>query len=161
MFTKRRCLTDLRVSAFAHFATSILRCFLKYSGHTIRHQGAFRLHQPRPQDRVHEEMLTQHGRSPERSVHIGVHCEGTEGSEHSRESVTTTTRGHYCSLSSTWYSGEVARTSSPAQAQQRVHDGRRCSDGPSLSSPSSRSESVAAVDSSRTKARLFVNWRAS
>ena len=54
------------------------------------------------------EMLTQHGDSPGR-VHIGVGKAGTP-----------LQRGHYCSLSSTWYSGEVARTSSPAQAQQRV-----------------------------------------
>ena len=43
VFTKRCCHTELRVTAFAHIATSTLRCILKYSGHTIQHQCAFRL----------------------------------------------------------------------------------------------------------------------
>ena len=101
----------------------------------------------RPQDGVHEEMLTHNGRSPGRSVHIedgkaGRHYDEDIISAYYPPGILERLLAHLlqCELSSVFMFVVYFQTPATFESQLSIGVG-------------------SAVDSSRTKARLFVNWR--
>ena len=135
-----------------------LKALLRYL-HSMLYFEVQRTHYPtpmglpaspaRPQDGVHVEMLSQHGRSPERSVLIGV---GKAGSHYNEDIIAADhppgilerllAHLHQCELSSVFMIVGYVQTPVTFESQLSIGVG-------------------SAVDSSRTKARLFVILQAS